>query len=182
MSISASTSRAVFVGNGVTRSFPFSFRVWDKNQIRASCRDTDRNMYSLRFGADYTLVLGEQGGRIDLAEPLPAGHRLALTRDMPFVQEDRYISGTRFDPHEIEDALDIACAERQQIKEALDRALQVNPADSRSPAEYMEEFSRAMERAAAAEAAAAAMLNRTEARLAALERRTAALEEARTCA
>ena len=179
MAIESNTSKAVFIGNGVTRSFPFSFKIWDKDQITVTVRDTDGNIYSLRFGADYTIVLNEQGGRLDLAFALQAGHRLALTRNMPFVQHDKYITGTRFDPHVIENALDIACAERQQIKETLDRALTVSPADSRSPSEFLDSFNNAMERVAATEAAINDKVMRFESRITALERRVAALEESR---
>ena len=63
---------------------------------------------------------------------------------MPFVQQDRYITGTRFDPHEIEDALDIACAERQELREQTGRAVKVPVTSNTKPEDYMAAFWKAV--------------------------------------
>ena len=122
--ISNTQSKSVYTGNGTATEFPFTFRVWKADQVQVTVTDADGVESDVT--AQCTVTLTDTGGTVRYAPssgPLPAGRKLAITRSMPFLQEDRYVSGTRFDPKEIEDALDIACAERQELKEKLDRAL-----------------------------------------------------------
>ena len=122
--ISNTQSKALYTGNGATTQFPFTFRVWEPDQILVTVTDADGKESDVT--SQCKVVLTESGGTVTYnpsTGPLPSGRKLAITRAMPFLQEDRYVTGTRFDPHEIEDALDIACAERQELREKLDRAL-----------------------------------------------------------
>lgn len=122
--ISNTQSKALYTGNGATTQFPFTFRVWEPDQILVTVTDADGKESDVT--SQCQVVLTESGGTVTYnpsTGPLPSGRKLAITRAMPFLQEDRYVTGTRFDPHEIEDALDIACAERQELREKLDRAL-----------------------------------------------------------
>lgn len=122
--ISNTQSKAIFTGNGAATEFPFTFRVWKTDQVQVTVTDADGIESDVT--AQCTVTLTDTGGTVKYAPSsgaLPAGCKLAITRSMPFLQEDQYVSGTRFDPREIEDALDIACAERQELKEKLDRAL-----------------------------------------------------------
>ncbi|WP_298069417.1 hypothetical protein, partial [uncultured Mailhella sp.] len=121
VSISTDRSRVIYEGNGAARSFSFDFKVWDTEQIRVVEAD--------EFGTETDVTgkaaveLSATGGTVTLPEAPAQGHRLAVYRSMPFLQEDRYLTGTRFDAHEIEDALDVACAERQELREKLGRAV-----------------------------------------------------------
>lgn len=121
VSISTDRSRVIYEGNGAARSFSFDFKVWDTAQIRVVEAD--------EFGTETDVTgktaveLSATGGTVTLPEPPAQGHRLAVYRSMPFLQEDRYLTGTRFDAHEIEDALDVACAERQELREKLGRTV-----------------------------------------------------------
>lgn len=122
--ISNTQSKALYTGNGATTQFPFSFRVWETDQVLVTVTDADGVESDVT--SQCQVALTETGGTVTYnpsTGPLPAGRKLAITRSMPFLQEDRYVTGTRFDPYEIEGALDIACAERQELKEKLDRAL-----------------------------------------------------------
>ena len=122
--ISNTQSKALYTGNGATTQFPFSFRVWEPDQILVTVTDADGKESDVT--SQCKVVLTESGGTVTYnpsTGPLPSGRKLAITRAMPFLQGDQYITGSRFDPREIEDALDIACAERQELREKLDRAL-----------------------------------------------------------
>ena len=39
MTLETTTSKAVYTGNGATTEFPFSFKVWDEDQILVSVTD-----------------------------------------------------------------------------------------------------------------------------------------------
>ena len=154
MTLETTVSKAVYTGNGATTEFPFSFKVWEKAQILVSV--TDALGYVQETG-EYSVTLSAGGGTVSYLHagvPLPSGWKLAITRDMPFTQEDDYITGTRFDPEVIETALDKATAERQQLLEQLQRAVILPPTSDEDPVMMAEQLLQA-EKSARASAAAA---------------------------
>ena len=147
MTLETTVSKAVYTGNGATTEFPFSFKVWDEDQILVSV--TDARGYGQETG-EYSVTLSAGGGTVFYLHdgaPLPSGWKLALTRDMPFTQEDDYITGTRFDPEVIETALDKATAERQQLLEQLQRAVILPPTSDETPEGMAQELLRARDEA-----------------------------------
>lgn len=147
MTLETTVSKAVYTGNGATTEFPFSFKVWDEDQILISV--TDAQGYVQEAG-EYSVTLSAGGGTVSYLHegaPLPMGWKLALTRDMPFTQEDDYITGTRFDPGVIETALDKATAERQQLREQLQRAVILPPTSDETPEDMAQEMLRARDEA-----------------------------------
>lgn len=147
MTLESAASKAVYTGNGATTEFPFSFKVWDEDQILVSV--TDAQGYVQETG-EYSVTLSAGGGTVSYLHegaPLPMGWKLALTRDMPFTQEDDYITGTRFDPEVIETALDKATAERQQLLEQLRRAVILPPTSDGTPEDMAQELLRARDEA-----------------------------------
>lgn len=156
MTLETTTSKAVYTGNGATTEFPFSFKVWEKDQILVSV--TDAQGYVQETG-EYSVALSAGGGTVSYLHegaPLPMGWKLALTRDMPFTQEDDYITGTRFDPEVIETALDKATAERQQLLEQLQRAVILPPTSDETAIKMAEQLLQAGKTAQASAAAAQA--------------------------
>ncbi|WP_337509619.1 hypothetical protein [Desulfovibrio sp.] len=147
MTLETTVSKAVYTGNGATTEFPFSFKVWDEDQILVSVTDT--RGYGQETG-EYSVTLSAGGGTVFYLHdgaPLPSGWKLALTRDMPFTQEDDYITGTRFDPEVIETALDKATAERQQLLEQFQRAVILPPTSDETPEGMAQELLRARDEA-----------------------------------
>lgn len=126
-------SRAVYAGNGQAVEFPFSFRVWEEEQLTVLLTAPTGETTT---AAGWTAELDGDGGTVRYLHngaPLPEGWKLAIMRDMPFVQEVDLVTGTRFDPEVIETALDMAAAERQQLRERLARAVVVEPTSEESP-------------------------------------------------
>lgn len=135
VSLETSVSKAVCAGNGAAVDFPFAFRVWDESELMVLVTDPDGVTRDVT--AECSASLSDGGGTVRYApggQPLPAGHSLVILRNMPFSQDIRLVSGTRFDPAVIERALDRAAAERQQLLERAGRAVVV-PADSDEPPE-----------------------------------------------
>ena len=154
MTLESTTSKAVYTGNGATTEFPFSFKVWEKDQILVSI--TDARGYVQETG-EYSVTLSAGGGTVSYLHagaPLPSGWKLAITRDMPFTQEDDYITGTRFDPEVIETALDKATAERQQLREQVQRAVILPPTSDETPEDMAQELLRARDEAVQSSGAA----------------------------
>lgn len=142
MSLPYSPSRAVFDGNGAATKFPFTFRVWEPSEIAVSVTDP-RGVTETASEYDVTLAGSGNGGTVTYLHegaPLAVGWRLTILRNMPFIQSVDLLSGTRFDPQVIEDQLDQATAERQQLKEAVDRAVKLPAASDMTPEEYGREL------------------------------------------
>ena len=143
MTLESAASKAVYTGNGATTEFPFSFKVWGEDQILVSVTDAQGHVQET---GGYSVKLSAGGGTVSYLHegaPLPMGWKLALTRDMPFTQEDDYITGTRFDPEVIETALDKATAERQQLLEQLQRAVILPSTSDETPEDMAQELLRA---------------------------------------
>ena len=140
MTMQSKVSKAVFNGNGATTDFPFDFRVWGTSELSVTITGPDGASLP---ATGWTATLTDTGGTVTYRKdgaPLPSGWKLAILRDMPFTQGVDLLSGTRFDPQVLEDALDMACAERQQLLEALERAVIVPPTDDRTPEQMAEDI------------------------------------------
>ena len=137
MTLPYSPSRAVYQGNGTATAFPFAFKVWSTDQLSVSLTSPD----GLTTPAQgWTASLGENGGTLTYlhnGSPLPDGWRLAIVRDMPFAQGIDLISASRFDPQVIEDGLDQATAELQQLNEKITRAVIMPATSEQSPEEVV---------------------------------------------
>ena len=158
MTMPYSASRALFEGNGAATQFPFSFRVWEDSQLVVSLTSPQGETTQ---ATGWTATLSDSGGTVSYLHQgaaLPAGWKLAIVRNMPFSQEIDLVSGARFDPQVMEDGLDQAAAERQQLLEQLSRAVILPPTSEQSPQEVVEGIRADRERAerAAGNAAASA--------------------------
>ena len=161
MTLPYSPSRAVYEGNGAATSFPFAFKVWSTDQLNIS---TTSPKGETSPAQGWTANIGESGGTVTYLHdgaPLPAGWRLAIVRNMPFEQGIDLISASRFDPQVIEDGLDQATAELQQLNEKLARAVIMPATSDKSPEEvvasiYSSRDAAAQNATAAARSAAAA--------------------------
>ena len=137
MTLPYSPSRAVYEGNGAATAFPFAFKVWSTDQLNISIT-SPKGETSPAQG--WTASIGESGGTVTYLHngaPLPAGWRLAIVRNMPFAQGIDLISASRFDPQVIEDGLDQATAELQQLNEKLARAVIMPATSDKSPEEVV---------------------------------------------
>ncbi len=137
MTLPYSPSRAVYEGNGVTTAFPFAFKVWSADQLNVSVTSPQGDISSAQ---GWSASIGENGGTLTYLHegyPLPDGWRIAIVRDMPFAQGIDLVSASRFDPQVIEDGLDQATAELQQLNEKISRAVILPATSKTSPEEVV---------------------------------------------
>lgn len=147
MTMQSKVSKAVFKGNGSTTKYPFDFKVWDTSELSVTITGPDGTSMPAK---GWTASLTETGGTVTYQKdgaPLPSGWKLAILRNMPFTQPVDLLSGTRFDPQVIEDTLDMACAERQQLLEQLQRAVILPPTSDETPEDMAMELLRARDEA-----------------------------------
>ena len=159
MTLDTALSKALYQGNGSATQFPFAFKVWDVSELLVTVSGNGRESRDVTAQSDIQLT--DAGGIVTYPRdgaPLPEGSTLSIVRNMPFTQGIDLVSASRFDPQVIEDGLDQATAERQQLLEQLSRAVILPPTSEQSPEQVVEEIYAARDQAgqSAAEAAASA--------------------------
>ncbi len=133
MTMSSAVSKVTLNGDGVQTSWPFSFKVWKAADLEVSITNA---LGVTTVVSNWSVVLTDTGGTVTYptsGPALPSGHKITIARSMDFLQDVDLVSGTRWDPEVVETALDQATAERQQLKEKLDRAIVVDIADQTTP-------------------------------------------------
>lgn len=157
MTIASAVSKVTLNGNGSTTSFPFGFKVWKAADLEVSITDASGVVSVV---TNWGVALNPSGGGTvaypTSGPPLPTGHKITIARSMDFIQNVDLVSGTRWDPEVVETALDRATAERQQLKERLDRAVAVPISSSTTPEQFADELFTARDDAAASASSAAA--------------------------
>jgi hypothetical protein len=133
MTISSTTRVAgPFTGNGTASAFPFAFKVFAASDLKVVRLNTTTVVETvLVLNSDYTVTLnGNQntnpGGTVTLvAGPLATGQNLVITTALPNLQPTDLTNQGGFYPEVINDALDRATMQIQQIQEGLDRSVKV---------------------------------------------------------
>jgi len=131
--------RIQYTGDDQTKDFSFNFRVWDKSQIKVYQANEDEEWSETDITDQCEVEINDDNtGTVKFTSAPKDGVIIAIVREMPFIQEDEYINGTRFNPEEIEDRFDQDCAERQELFDGLSRAIKVPNTSTQTPEEVYE--------------------------------------------
>lgn len=132
MTISSTTRKAgPFIGNGTTTAFPFAYKVFQASDLLVVRLDTTLNIeHELTLNTDYTVTLNldqdsNPGGTVNLLAALATGYTLTLTSDLANLQPTDLTNQGGFYPDVINDALDRATIQIQQLQEQTDRAIKL---------------------------------------------------------
>lgn len=124
--LESTISSVSYVGDGAKTEFSFPFKVWDKSQVQVltstaivGVEDDITDSVTITLNEDDV----EAGGIVKFAVAPSSSTTFTISRNMPFTQNDSYISGSRFDPAVIEDRFDKDCAERQQLLEQVKKVV-----------------------------------------------------------
>lgn len=165
MTISSETRVAgPYPGNGVTTSFPFSFKVFSSTDVVVVLTDPN-GVETTLSGADYSVAINADqdaapGGAVEKTPALSTGYLLTITSSVPNLQPLDLTNQGGFYPKVINAALDRLTVLVQQVAEQVGRAVKVGISSSATPDELIESINAAaqatQDAAAAAEAAAEA--------------------------
>ena len=126
MTVPTETARSgPYLGNGVTDTFAYEFRILAETHLRATIVDSGGIESVLTLGADYSVtdVGNTSGGSVILTGPLASGLQLVITRNVPATQETDLENQGAFLAEVIETALDKATMLIQQEGERSDRTV-----------------------------------------------------------
>ncbi|WP_051018524.1 tail fiber protein [Bartonella queenslandensis] len=133
MTISSTGRKAgLFMGNGLSNSFPFLFKVFDEKELQVFQLDVAKNKQTLlKLGVDYKVELNPNqnstaGGHITLLKgALTKGHSLVITSNIPNLQPIELTNQGGFYPDVINTGLDRLTIQIQQLAEQISRAPKV---------------------------------------------------------
>lgn len=134
ISSSAAPKAGPFIGNGVTTSFPFTFKVFDKSEVKVTLAVLATGAESvLVLDTNYTVTLNPDqntnpGGSVTYnpsGTPMAATHSLTITSNVLEMQGTDITNGGGFYPQVIEDALDRAVILVKQLREVISRSLSI---------------------------------------------------------
>lgn len=137
MTLESRINQNRYIGNGVTTQFPFSFKAWKTDQVLVY---VGNGITEEEVSAQCTITLTASGGTVDFQHAPAFNTVIVIRRNMPYIQEDDYRNGTRFDSEEIEDRFDMDCAERQDLRLDIGRAIKAPITSSKSPEQYANDF------------------------------------------
>jgi hypothetical protein len=130
MTINSTTRKAgPFTGTGTVLAFPFGFKVFQASDLFVVRLDVSASVeQTLVLNANYSVTLNPDqnsnpGGIVTLTAPLATGYTLTLTSDVPDTQPTDLTNQGGFYPEVINDALDRATIQIQQVQEEIDRTI-----------------------------------------------------------
>ncbi|WPO53997.1 hypothetical protein SH589_06730 [Klebsiella aerogenes] len=108
MTVSTEVDHNDYTGNGVTTSFPYTFRIFQKSDLMVQVADLNENITVLTLDTDYAVTGagGYSGGAVVLTSPLANGWQISISRDLPLTQETDLRNQGKFFAEVHEDAFD----------------------------------------------------------------------------
>ncbi|EGI15160.1 conserved hypothetical protein [Escherichia coli M605] len=125
MTVSTEVDHNEYTGNGVTTSFPYTFRVFNKSDLVVQVIDPDENITVLALDTDYTVTGagGYNGGNVILSKALANGYQISISRELPVTQETDLRNQGKFFAEVHEDAFDKLTMLIQQVSSLFRLAL-----------------------------------------------------------
>ncbi|MCE1444796.1 hypothetical protein LWU69_04890 [Enterobacter hormaechei] len=117
MTVSTVVDHNDYTGNGVTTSFPYTFRIFKKTDLAVSVVDLSENITVLVLDTDYTVTNagGYNGGNVVLTAPLAIGWQISIARELEPTQETDLRNQGKFFAEVHEDAFDKLTMLIQQV-------------------------------------------------------------------
>ncbi|MCW1826520.1 hypothetical protein OLZ31_06600 [Enterobacter asburiae] len=117
MTVSTVVDHNDYTGNGVTTSFPYTFRIFKKTDLTVSVINLDETISVLVLDTDYTVTNagGYNGGNVVLTSPLASGWQISIARDLEPTQETDLRNQGKFFAEVHEDAFDKLTMLIQQV-------------------------------------------------------------------
>lgn len=125
MTVSTEVDHNEYTGNGITTTFPYTFRIFKKSDLVVQVVDLNEDITILTLDTDYTVTGagGYVGGNVILASALTNGYQISISRELPVTQETDLRNQGKFFAEVHEDAFDKLTMLIQQVRSWFSLAL-----------------------------------------------------------
>jgi hypothetical protein len=132
MTISTTTSRVTFSGDGSTTVFTIPFLFYNNTDILVVKTASGGGTATLVLGSDYTLSGAgvSSGGTLTKTTALATGETMAIILSPPFTQTSHFVSNQTFPSSAVEQSLDKVVQLNQRLNDLLGRSLRAPDSDS----------------------------------------------------
>ncbi|WP_369952265.1 glycosyl hydrolase family 28-related protein [Ralstonia syzygii] len=132
---SASRKAGPFLGDGIATSFPFTFKIFTKNDIQVALTNSSGAETQLVLDSDYSVAVNSDqtvspGGTVTYPAKLAIGYKLTITGALQNLQPTSLPNNGPWYPKTVEDSLDRTVILVQQLKEQVDRSVKINVSDT----------------------------------------------------
>ena len=138
MTVSSSTSRVQFNGNGSTTVFAYSFKIFDEDDLTVIVRSANGTETVKTITTHYTVsgVGNAGGGNVTMLTAPASGETLTILREQDLVQELDLVENDPFPAQSLEDALDKLTFIVQQHDEELGRSIKASRTNTIGSTEF----------------------------------------------
>lgn len=139
MTVSSTTSKVSYSGNGSTTVFAYTFKVFDEDDLTVILRnDSTGNETVQAITTNYTVsgVGNAGGGNVTFVTAPASGITVVIRRASSQTQTTDYTPNDPFPAEAHEDALDKLTFIAQEVQEELDRAIKVSRTNTMTSTEF----------------------------------------------
>lgn len=139
MTVSSTTTKNSYTGDGSTTVFAYGFKIFDDDDIKVILRTTATGNETVQSKTTHYSVSGvgsASGGNITFGTAPPATQTVVLLRTTAQTQLTDYVPNDPFPADAHEDALDKLTFIAQEIQEELGRSLKVSQTNSIATASF----------------------------------------------
>jgi hypothetical protein len=128
MTVSSSINRVSYAGNGSTTVFPYTYKIFDEDDLRVILRAAGGTETLKLLTSDYTVsgVGNAGGGNVTMLVAPATGETLVILREQDLVQELDIVPNDPFPSESLEGALDRLTFMVQQHEETLGRTIKAS--------------------------------------------------------
>ena len=138
MTVSSSTNRVSYAGNGSTTVFPYTYKIFDQDDLTVILRAANGTETVKLITSDYTVsgVGSAGGGNVTMLVAPATGQTLVILREQDLVQELDIVPNDPFPADSLEGALDKLTFMVQQQQDALNRSIKASRTNTISSTEF----------------------------------------------
>jgi hypothetical protein len=138
MTVSSSTNRVSYAGNGSTTVFPYTYKIFDQDDLTVILRAANGTETVQTITSQYTVsgVGNAGGGNVTMLTAPASGTTLVILREQDLVQELDIVPNDPFPADSLEGALDKLTFMVQQHEETLGRTIKASRTNTISSTEF----------------------------------------------
>ncbi len=138
MTVSSTTTKNSYSGNGSTTVFAYAFKIFAEADLKVIVRSSTGTETTKTLNADYTVsgVGVTSGGNVTFGSAPASGETVLIRREAALTQTTDYTANDPFPAEDHENALDKLTFHTQQQQEELDRAIKLSRTNTMTSTEF----------------------------------------------